>query len=540
MQHRFTINSSLAVLSLITILSSCTGQISGSDQEPVAGDESPTAPAGTAPPGSTITPPVATLPDAGPVDNAPPVTVQPDAGPVDTIPPVTPQPDAGPVDNTPPVVGTNPAPMVRLSFVESNADIINPERGFYVGMNLAASSGAAQARAGGYSLAIAEVRLDAYRDRPIDAALLAQLDAGFATVRAAGIKVVLRFMYNAAFDADAPRSVILGHIAQLKPLLQRNADVIAVMQAGFIGAWGEWHTSTNGLDNAGDRGAILTAILNALPVSRAVQVRTPMHKEAFAGAPVSGAEAFNGSNAARIGHHNDCFLASSSDFGTYASPVSQWESYVSQDTRFTPMGGETCAVSARTDCGPAVAEMSNNHWSYLNREYHQDVLAGWETQGCGDDIRRHLGYRLVLKQAVHSATVAPGGVLALSLDIANTGFAAPFNERPVYVVLSGGGARRVARLNAVDVRRWQQGQTASIAVKLRVPANAAPGSYKIALWMPDDATALRDDSRYAIRLANDGMFDATTGDNVISGALVVDAVAPGTVDPLAHDFVAIP
>ena len=38
---------------------------------------------------------------------------------------------------------------------------------------------------------------------------------------------------------DAPKNIVLNHIAQLKPLLQDNADVIACMQMGFIGTWGE-------------------------------------------------------------------------------------------------------------------------------------------------------------------------------------------------------------------------------------------------------------------------------------------------------------
>jgi len=481
MQHRF--NRSFALLALLTALSSCTGSVSGDFEAPISGDDD---------------------------------------------------------DTTPPPPGSNPAPMVTFELSESGAEIVNPERGYYVGVNLLSSTSAASARASGHSLAITEVRLDDYRDRPIDAALLAQLDEGFARVRASGIKVILRFMYNASFDADAPKSVVLGHIAQLKPLLQKNADVIAVMQAGFIGAWGEWHSSTNGLDNDADAGDILTAILNALPASRTVQVRTPMAKAGiFSGGALTEAEAFTGTNRARVGHHNDCFLADESDFGTYDSPVATWMSFVSQETRFTPMGGETCAVNERNQCDIAVAEMNNLHWSYLNQQYNQNVLAVWDTGGCSDEVRRRLGYRFALQQVAHSESVAPGGELALELDVANTGFASPFNGRPVYVVLTGGGARRIARLDAVDIRRWESGETASIAVKLRVPANAAPGTYRVALWMPDDAAALRDDARYAIRLANDGLWDDATGENVLTKDLVVDASAPGTVDSSAQEFAEI-
>jgi hypothetical protein len=489
MQHRFSLSTSFVLLVLVTVLSSCTGRIVDDSQVGVSGDDSP--------------------------------------GDDDGV--------------SHPPAGSNPAPMVSVDVAESSAEITNPERGFYVGVDLLSTTSAAQAGSSGHTLAIAEVHLDDYRDRPLDAALLAALDAGFDRVRDAGIKVILRFAYNESFGDDAPKAVMLNHIAQLKPLLQKHADVIAVMQAGFIGAWGEWHTSTNGLDNDADRATILAAVLDALPASRGVQVRTPMYKAGVFGssAALTEAEAFSGSSRARVGHHNDCFLASASDFGTYDSPVEQWESYVAQDTRFTAMGGETCAVSERTECGVSIAEMTSNHWSYLNEQYNQDVLAGWETQGCSSEIKRSLGYRFVVRQVRHSETVAPGGDLALELTVANTGFATPFNQRPVYVVLSGAGVRHVARLDAVDVRRWEHGQDITVTTRLRVPATVVAGTYQVALWMPDDAATLRDDPRYAIRLANDGMWDAATGDNVLAQDLVIDPSAPGTVDASAHDFVEV-
>jgi hypothetical protein len=446
--------------------------------------------------------------------------------------------DAGPGETPPP---SEAAPLVTVDFEESADDFINPERGFYIGYNLLKPSSAAGIRAKGYTLAIAMVRLDDYRDKSIDAAFLASLQAGFDAARAAGIKVILRFAYNAAFEADASKSRMLGHIAQVKPLLQKNVDVIAVMQAGFIGAWGEWHSSTNGLDNDSDRKAIVDALLDALPKSRAIQVRTPMYKAGIFGTqdPLEADDAFDGSARARVGHHNDCFLASSSDQGTYASPVAQWESFVSQESRFLPMGGETCAVSPRTECGVAIAEMKNNHWSYLNQEYHQDVLAAWEEQGCKVEVTRRLGYRLALQRVKHSESVAPGGELVVQADIANTGFASPYNARPVYVVLKSGDTRIAARLSKVDVRRWEPGSNNAFTARLRVPANLAPGSYTLALWIPDAAETLQGDARYAVRLANDGVWDAGSGDNVVTEALTVDASAPGPVDASASTFAEI-
>jgi hypothetical protein len=449
-------------------------------------------------------------------------------------------PDAGGLFDFDPDASDPRGPMVTVLLDESDADILNPERGYFSGFRMFRPEDAVRARNTGHSLALARVRLDDYRDAPIPDAFLAEIDASFAAARAAGIKLIVRFRYNASATADAPKHRMLGHIAQLEPLMRDNEDVLAVLQAGFIGAWGEWHGSTYGLDNDADRAEILGALLAALPTSRGVQLRTPMFKAAaLPGGPVSEEEAFSGSARSRVGHHNDCFLASNSDYGTYAAPVADWRAYVAADTRFTAMGGETCAVyEPRTNCGAAVAEMEALHWAYLNREYNQKVLEAWEGEGCAHEVEQRLGYRFVVSRVAHTEAVRPGGVLDFEVDIANRGFAAPFNRRPVYVVLSSGSTHLRARLSGVDARRWTAGETTSLATSLRIPADLEPGTYTLSLWLPDEAATLEADYRYAIQLANEGVWSEAEGHNVLTRELSIDAASPGGDDvaPLASEF----
>lgn len=66
----------------------------------------------------------------------------------------------------------------------------------------------------------------------------------FERMRAAGFKCILRFAYTKVQQAtppynDAPLSRVLMHIEQLRPVVQANEDVVLVLQAGFIGTWGE-------------------------------------------------------------------------------------------------------------------------------------------------------------------------------------------------------------------------------------------------------------------------------------------------------------
>lgn len=433
--------------------------------------------------------------------------------------------------------------LVARTFTESAGELLNPERGFYGTIDLLGSSTFSSIRGEGMTLALAGVKLDAFRDKAIDEATLTKIGAGLARARAASIKVILRFQYNdgpvGADDASLAR--IQGHLTQLEPILAEYADVIALMQAGFIGAWGEWHSSTHGLDTDDSRKAVLESILAALPASRMVQVRTPHFVDAiFPGGALTAEQAFSDTNAARTAHHNDCFLASDDDEGTYEQPVETWKDYVAQGSRFTPSGGETCADNPpRSECASAKAELERLHYRFLNSEYHPGVLDSWTSGGCMAEITQRLGYRFVLEQLEHSGEVRPGGALHLTWTLQNKGYGAIFNARPLQVVLESGATKLTATLGSVDVRRWEPGAVSG-DVRLRLPASIPPGDYKVSLALPDADAALGAKPLYAIQLANAGVWDAASGVNVVIPALSVSDSAPGEVDPSAAAFVELP
>src|SRR5690606_30781634 len=160
--------------------------------------------------------------------------------------------------------------------------------------------------------------LSSYRNADFPESFLDQITGDLQAMREAGVKAIIRFRYSTDIgDPDAPLDQVLRHIEQLKPVLQENYDVIALANAGFIGAWGEWHGSTNNLTTVENMRTILYAMIDAIP-ERSVQIRYPQAKtQIFDNIPVTMEEAFNGSYKSRAGHINDCFLASSTDVGTY-------------------------------------------------------------------------------------------------------------------------------------------------------------------------------------------------------------------------------
>ncbi|MFG6413137.1 DUF4832 domain-containing protein [Roseateles sp. DC23W] len=417
----------------------------------------------------------------------------------------------------PPAAGT-----VETSFTVSTAEIANPERGMYVwaadNLLLWTQAEADSQFQEGYRVVYAPVRLDAYATTTLPASLLTQLSERFAIARRAGLKLVPRFLYNYPENEteyrnvkDAPLARVLSHIDQLKPVLAANADVIAYLQAGFIGAWGEWHTSSNNLTAVSPRTQIRDALLAALPTERFLQLRYPAYLMAWAPQVPSWRD---GSAASRIGAHNDCFLASTTDVGTYSDNTTTRQTernYIAALSRVAPFGGETCNPAdeqnptPRTSCADILAEGRQFNLTYLNNSYYREIFhTRWEQQGCLAEVRRSLGYRFELATLRHTAAVTAGQSGELLLTVKNSGWARAFNPRAVQLLLkhkTSGAVVRIA-LPAVDPRSWLPTTTSTVSAGFTVPVGTPTGAYDVLLALPDGAVSLSGDVRYSVRLAN--------------------------------------
>jgi hypothetical protein len=451
-----------------------------------------------------------------------------------------------PASPTPQSPTTTPqAGTVKIVYTASDEDIANPERGFMKQSSIFPDQpldpNKIRALQPTDTLVWIYFRLDNYRDRSLDQTALNNITSAFTLARNRGLKLVIRFVYNPGpgstpdpnlANPDAPIELVLQHIRTLQPILAANADVIAVMQVGFVGHWGEWHSSKY-LHPLTYRKAIVDALLDALPADRMIQLRYPRYKEIFFQGPLTSQEAFIGTDRSRVGHHNDCFLRDDDDANTYSSTTPQqpkhistycsgdeiscWKDFVAQESQFTPVGGEACQYNPpRTDCPNTLLEMDMFHWSFINNGYRAEVLNGWTSGGCMNTIRRSLGYRLTLKEAFIPSSLRPGGTLNLSVRLSNDGFAAMFNPRPLFVVLQGPGGRYEIPVSNIDPRRWAPGQESTFTINVNLPANVTPGTYKLGLWMPDAYTSLRDKPAYSVRFANTNVWEAATGINILT------------------------
>ncbi len=420
---------------------------------------------------------------------------------------------------------------------------INPERGFSSQVELDENN-FSNFYEDGVTLVHTVIRLDSYRSSDIPQTYLDKINSFFGRARGSGVKVIVRFAYNDGPypnpEPDAAKDKIISHIGQLSSVLKNNADVIAWFEAGFIGAWGEWHTSTNGLDHDNSaKQEIMQALMTKFPSSRSILFRYPPDIMTFFGSPLEAASAHNGTNQARMGFHNDCFLATADDEGTFGRStwtMEQEKAYLHQTTLYVPVGGESCALNPpRSDCETAVSELEYFHYSELNDGWHPDVLSSWERQGCYDDIEARLGYRFTLNEVHTTATVAPGGILDISFVIENSGFAAPVNERTSYLVLTGSQSYQVA-LN-MDVRTITPGSSA-FHYRLRLPYAIPNGEYDVGLWLPDTADTLQGNAKYSIAISEKN-WNSLTGVNSIA-KIYIDSAVEGDIDTTATELSVLP
>jgi hypothetical protein len=440
-----------------------------------------------------------------------------------------------------------------VTYAPTEDDFSSPERGFFVQRSYNPSRGGARA------LTVEELRavrdrhlslvrmlysLAQFRDAPIPPEYLAHIDADFATARQAGVKLIPRFAYNSGpiGAPDAPIEQMLAHIDQLTPVLRANSDVLAFLEAGFAGAWGEWHSSTNGLFTSGTGApptinektrALAEKLLAALPADRMIALRCPRFKtDLFGDAPLTAQDAFSGTPRARTGAINDCFLASPNDSGTFTKRMAEEKAFYNQDNLYVPQGGETCSTSAAAQpfigCANALKEMAYQRYSTLNIDYQRGVLNGWETGGCMPEVRRRLGYRYRLIESRAPATIRPGGALTLTVTIVNDGFANLHNPRPLDVALRHQPSGRVYRLTTTeDPRHWLPGEQKTVSLTGGVPADAPAGVYDLLLHLPDAAAPLRDRPEYAVRFANSGVWVPATGMNSLGRQVRVEASSGG-------------
>jgi hypothetical protein len=258
-------------------------------------------------------------------------------------------------------------------------------------------------------------------------------------------------------------------------------------------------------------------MLAITPIEIPIQVRYVGIKQTMYGTTqLTASTAYQATANARIGFFNDAFLNNYGDMGTYSTdgctnPVGTPDyNYLSNETNYLPMTGETnglntCDNGYRTTGDNANYEMGLTNWTTLNRDYHPDF---WNqvTANQYDQILKNLGYRFVLNS---STITSNGSNFDLNLTITNVGYARPFKQRDVYLIMKNTGTNSITTyLLNTDIRTWEN----SISITQNFNPGIA-GTFQLYLWMPDKEPLLSSNSNYSIQLSNNDTWESTTGYN---------------------------
>lgn len=327
-------------------------------------------------------------------------------------------------------------------FSESNKPLQNPYCGFYhiIGYTLSDSYD----KCDNYTdqLVLLEINLKNYHTTDISEKGLEQLNDILAKWAQSlnGTKLILRFLYDwdgiaLATEPDS-LNLVLKHIEQIAPTVNRYRDCVYIMQGVFIGNWGEMHHSK--FCDVNSLKQLINKLNDVIDPSIYLSLRTPAQWRSVTEIynPPEKISAFSTKKPlfSRLGLFNDGILGSESDLGTYAESEREKElKFQNELCRYVPNGGEVVYNSNLSRLETAVSALKTMHISYLNEDYDSRVIEKWKNSvwtgegvfnGCDgySYIKAHLGYRYF----IDSAGLKKSGFLrseyTLEITVKNSGF----------------------------------------------------------------------------------------------------------------------
>ena len=392
----------------------------------------------------------------------------------------------------------------------------------------------------------------------------------FENCRKNGCMIALRFRYDAnGKDNPEPSSFeqVLKHIQQIKDsyILDDYSDIIAFVESGFVGKWGEQHGGK--YTSVEYKAKLLDAMLNCVPYTIPVTVRTPDIFAEWAGIKRSELDDESLYEKAslsadyqkiltkRVGLYNDGYMGSNSDLGTYANRETEtnWLNRVTTDTYF---GGEFSGdieFAKQYDTylpENAIPEMYKTRLSYINsnifklyNDYTFDEKysvkgvdnSAYYGQSVFKFIRDHIGYRFVLRKSALSESAEQGGKVDVGISVENTGFANPVIHPNTSVIIEKDGKFMIANMLGIDCHNWYSCKTSDEKFSLQLPDNIETGDWNVYLRLSVSSNNIENLNHRAIRFANENIWDSTLGANYIGTFTIKKSKTHGT-DNDFHDY----
>lgn len=402
-------------------------------------------------------------------------------------------------------------------------------------------------------------------DYDLDDAFFQAWDETFSNCRKNGCMIAMRFRYD-DLGKDNPEPAtfeqVLHHIEQIKNsgLLEKYSDIIAFVEAGIVGKWGEMHGGK--YVTVDYKARVLEAMLQAVPAPIPVTVRTPDIFAEWAGitrANLNNTELIDSiteskysstiqENKNRVGLFNDGYMGSINDLGTFSNREIETD-WINHQTLTSYYGGEFSgnhefAQSFDTYLPEnAIPEMYKTHLSYINSNifpFYKDFTFSEEYTVNGVDnsayygqnvfkfIRDHIGFRFVIRKSELTPVVEQGGDVTVDFKIENTGFANVIPDVQSYVILEKDGIFTYAEADT-DCSQWLSCSIADNTLNIKLPDNIPAGDWNVMLKLSmGTPLSITNMTGRTIRFANEDVWDSTLGANYLGTVTVTEAAEKGT------------
>lgn len=450
-----------------------------------------------------------------------------------------------------------------ISYKEKNGTILNPGVGYTSTISITAKPGNTPVYNPKGSLVLMFVHIGAFsagstghhvngvyidgQDSPLDETFFASMRQTLENARKNGCMVAFRFRYDYIGHSKPEPSTfdyLLYHISQIKDngLLDDYKDIIAFVESGFTGKWGEQHDGkyTSPEYNA----KVLDAMLDCVPDHIPVTVRTPATFAAWAGISRSELADYSpeaGSRAARVGLFDDGYMGSDSDLGTYINRDIE-TGWLSRQINTSYFGGEFAQDPSNAlnyaACLPqnAIPEMYKTHLSYINSNifsfYHDYPFdQAWSPEGVDNSayegyssfrfIRDHLGYRFVLRKSQIQARVKLGADFHLRLNVENTGFANMALKPKAELIFEKDQDYYRVNVN-LDARNWLSAKTSQEDIVASLPSTMTAGEWKVYLKLSYGDNELDEMGYRSVEFANYDIYNENLGANYVGTIKVLE------------------
>ena len=330
---------------------------------------------------------------------------------------------------------------ITLEFPYSTKTLNNPARGFYTQID---SSDAEQlSTLVDQKIRIVLIAFDIreYLNKSIDKSKLDELGEILEIAKINHLKVIFRAAYGFDGEYSDPDDLntVYQHIEQIAPILNQYKGTILAVQGGFLGPWGEWHSSQyiETEEGEGNRNSIVKKLVEYLDESIEINLRRPRYiRDAIKG----------GIDPSRLGSHNDGLLADESDYGTYDDEDYSREeelSWIQKNLIHGINGGEMPKRNKYSSFENAKREFQQLQITYLNQGYNKEVLDVWEKEEYEDTtglqyMKDHLGYRFTVEK-IRVVPLQDKEGIDIQVSIGNYGFAPIDRSYKGYLVIDSEG-----------------------------------------------------------------------------------------------------